>query len=409
MSAAAAWRKFICRACGLVYDEAEGDADGGLAPGTRFEDIPDDWYCPLCGVGKADFEPYEPPQAQRKAAAVGPATAGRRAERGLVIVGAGCAGWTMARTLREFDADTPITMVTGCSGDVYDKPLLSVALNKGLGLPDLIKEDGLQAAAKLGIRLMAHTHAVSISAGASALRTTRGTLNYRHLVLAHGAAPRTAPQLPDHLCWRINDLQAYVAFRKRLAERAVPDGLRVLIAGAGLVGCELANDLALAGFRVTLLDVNPLPLASVLTTQGAQELLQAWRGLPLDFIGNARIAAVAGVGALRRISLEDGRTFEAEEVLAATGLHTPNRLARSAGLDWNDGIAVDAASLRTNVANIHALGDCISIGGKAHRFIEPIHRQAKLIAAHLTGNATDPYRHARPVVRIKTGSRGFTI
>jgi rubredoxin-NAD+ reductase len=404
------WRKFICRACGLIYDEAEGDADSGLAPGTRFEDIPDDWSCPLCGVGKADFEPYQAPRTHRKGAAVlrhGPGN--RRSSTGIVIVGAGCAGWTLARILREYDQNIPITMVTACNGDVYDKPLLSVALHKGLALSDMVRESGLQAAARLGLRLMAQAHAVSISAGASALRTTRGTLKYRHLVLAHGAAPRTAPQLPESLCWRINDLQAYRSFRQRLAERAAPDRQRVLIAGAGLVGCELANDLALAGYRVTLLDMNPLPLAGVLPVQGSQDLLAAWRGLALDFIGNAHIAQVAEAGGLRQVRLEDGRTFEAEEVVAATGLHTPSHLARSAGLAWNGGIAVDAASLRTNVANIHALGDCISIDGNAYRFIEPIHRQARLIAAHLTGNATEPYRHARPVVRIKTGSRGFTI
>ncbi len=51
------WMLFICRACGLIYDEAKGDADSGLAPGTRFADIPDDWACPLCGVTKSDFEP----------------------------------------------------------------------------------------------------------------------------------------------------------------------------------------------------------------------------------------------------------------------------------------------------------------------------------------------------------------
>ncbi|MDB5775368.1 MAG: putative rubredoxin pyridine nucleotide-disulfide oxidoreductase [Herbaspirillum sp.] len=412
-AASPAWRKFICRACGLLYDEAEGDVDGGLAPGTRFDDIPDDWSCPLCGVGKADFEPYEAPQAGRKSTvATRPGIGNRRSDDGIVIVGAGCAGWTLARVLREFDAETPIVMVSACNGDVYDKPLLSVALHKGLALSDLVRESGSTAAARLGVRLIAHTHAVSISAGASTLRTTRGTLKYRQLVLAHGAAPRTAPQLPEGLCWRINDLQAYMAFRKRLGEHAaVPTRQRVLIVGAGLVGCELANDLALAGYPVTLLDVSPLPLAGVLPLQASQDLLAAWRGLPLDFIGNARIAEIAdaGPGAPRRISLEDGRMFEAEQVLAATGLHTPSRLARSAGLDWNDGIAVDAVGLRTNVANIHALGDCISIDGNAHRFIEPIHRQARLIAAHLTGNATEPYRHARPVVRIKTGSRGFTI
>ena len=71
---AALWRQFICKACGLIYDEAEGDADSGIAPGTRFDDIPDDWACPLCGVTKADFEPYEPyephepPAAPRRAA-----------------------------------------------------------------------------------------------------------------------------------------------------------------------------------------------------------------------------------------------------------------------------------------------------------------------------------------------------
>ena len=54
------FRQFICRACGLVYDEALGDPDSGLAPGTRFEDIPDDWACPLCGVTKQDVEALLP-------------------------------------------------------------------------------------------------------------------------------------------------------------------------------------------------------------------------------------------------------------------------------------------------------------------------------------------------------------
>ncbi|NOR34915.1 MAG: rubredoxin [Bacteroidales bacterium] len=42
--------------CGYVYDPEEGDPDSGIAPGTAFEDIPEDWYCPVCGVSKSDFE-----------------------------------------------------------------------------------------------------------------------------------------------------------------------------------------------------------------------------------------------------------------------------------------------------------------------------------------------------------------
>ncbi len=49
-------RIWICRICGWIYDEALGLAEEGIAPGTRFEDIPDSWRCPLCGVGKEDFE-----------------------------------------------------------------------------------------------------------------------------------------------------------------------------------------------------------------------------------------------------------------------------------------------------------------------------------------------------------------
>ena len=52
-------KKYICTVCSYIYDSAVGDPDGGIAPGTAFEDIPEDWVCPLCGVGKEDFEPVE--------------------------------------------------------------------------------------------------------------------------------------------------------------------------------------------------------------------------------------------------------------------------------------------------------------------------------------------------------------
>lgn len=54
-----ATQKWMCESCGLIYDPAEGDPDSGIEPGTAFEDIPEDWYCPVCGAQKADFEPYE--------------------------------------------------------------------------------------------------------------------------------------------------------------------------------------------------------------------------------------------------------------------------------------------------------------------------------------------------------------
>jgi flavin reductase (DIM6/NTAB) family NADH-FMN oxidoreductase RutF/rubredoxin len=50
-------KKYVCNVCGYVYDPEKGDPDGGIKPGTAFEDIPDDWVCPICGVGKDEFSP----------------------------------------------------------------------------------------------------------------------------------------------------------------------------------------------------------------------------------------------------------------------------------------------------------------------------------------------------------------
>ena len=52
-------KKYECEQCGYIYDAAVGDQDGGIAPGTAFEDIPDDWVCPICGMGKEVFVPVE--------------------------------------------------------------------------------------------------------------------------------------------------------------------------------------------------------------------------------------------------------------------------------------------------------------------------------------------------------------
>lgn len=52
-------KKYVCLVCGYIYDPSEGDSDADIAPGTSFEDLPEDWVCPLCGVGKDEFEVYE--------------------------------------------------------------------------------------------------------------------------------------------------------------------------------------------------------------------------------------------------------------------------------------------------------------------------------------------------------------
>lgn len=410
VQAPAPYRQFICHACGWIYDEAEGDADSGLAPGTRFEDIPEDWACPLCGVTKADFSPYEAPSLEalraRAESAAGQGVTGGRGTPGVVIVGAGRAGWQMAEALRALDAQLPITLVTACAGDVYDKPLLSVAMARGLPAEALVKERGADAARRLGVRLLADTHAIHINRAQRQLRTTRGTLRYGELILAHGAQAALPAGLPAALCWRINHLGAYQKLRAALGD-APKD---VLIIGAGLIGSELANDLALGGHRITLLDVQAAPLARWPEEQAGGPLLAAWQGLPIRFLGCATVNAVVRDAQGRyRVDTACGQQIEADQVIVCSGLQTPPRLARSAGLAWQGGIAVDAATLRTSDPHIHALGDCISVNGQVSRFIEPIARQARTIAAAIAGGEAVPYEHRAAPVRVKTSSQPLTL
>ncbi|PIT90304.1 MAG: rubredoxin [Candidatus Komeilibacteria bacterium CG10_big_fil_rev_8_21_14_0_10_41_13] len=51
-------QKYICTVCDHIYDPKVGDPDSGIAPGTEFKDIPDDWFCPVCKVGKSYYVPY---------------------------------------------------------------------------------------------------------------------------------------------------------------------------------------------------------------------------------------------------------------------------------------------------------------------------------------------------------------
>ena len=431
---------YICNACGLLYDERVGDPDSGLEPGTRFADIPNDWSCPLCGVSKDDFVLYQKivpvstrreakqdarydvhhsRQQQSQGAERGDATGqpiafsgtteGRtsrrsgRSDDGIVIVGAGSAGWQVAQALRERDATLAITLVTGCSGDLYDKPMLSVAHAKNIAPVSLVRERGVDAADRLRLRLRPHTFATGISTRSHWLRTTRGSLRYRKLILAQGARSRSLDNLPESLCWRINHLDAYLRFRRAL-ETVDGASRQIIIVGAGLVGCELANDLALAGHRITLLDIGQHPLSAWLPQPAATALMAAWHLLPIKFIGNVAVASVAADGTRRVVTTVCGMKMIADDVIGATGLEVDRQIADSGALKWQNGIAVEASSLATSAPDVYALGDCISIDGKASRYIEPIMRQAQAIAADITGVDPAPYVPRSPLLLVKTSS-----
>ena len=396
------WLTYICKACGLLYKEEDGDPDSGLAPGTRFEDIPEDWFCPLCGVTKADFVLHVVLDKKQftKNQSADQTNFSRSNFSDVLIIGAGKAGWEVAKAIRAQSDDLSISIVTGCNGELYEKPQLSNALLKKIQMDRMVLQTGEHAAKQLGVKLFASTHAVHISHHNQQLRTTKGVFKYKYLVIAHGAKPIRHPLLSAQDCWHVNHLSTYRELRKTL------DGKKsqIAIIGAGLIGCELANDLALAGHQIALLDAAQRPLAHLIPEAASEALMKSWQALNIQFYGEQQIEQMSHQDGKKVLSMQSGLSLKVDEIVLCMGLQPDSSLAKSAGIEWNQGISVDPQTLKTNVENIFALGDCISVDGKVSRYIEPILRQAQVIANQIAGDQSIVFTTNTLPIRIKTSS-----
>jgi rubredoxin-NAD+ reductase len=408
------WLTYICKACGLLYKEEEGDPDSGIAPGTRFEDIPDDWSCPLCGVSKEDFELYDTSDAVKVSggACIKSTSAGNKVKgwtalknSDVVIIGAGKAGWQAAQALRGLNKDISISIVTACAGDLYEKPMISVAVAKHIDAKSLIKETGVEAAARLGVNLYANTHAIGLSPQTNQLRTTRGTFKFGHLIIAQGSKPICMPNIGLKDCWHVNHVESYTKLRAAIQDTHS----KIAIIGAGLIGCELSNDLAMAGHDIELIDLSSLPLGRLLPDLASKKLLQAWGSLPIQFHGGVKVDGIASENAKKKINLSSGDILEVDHIVMAIGLKTEPDLVKNAKLDWNNGLAVNPKTLQSSAPNIYGLGDCISIDGEASRYIEPILRQADVIAKQICGQKDFHYENRALPIRVKTSSLQIRI
>ena len=316
----------------------------------------------------------------------------------LVIVGSGLAAWTVARELRKRDAAQAITLISRDNGDFYSKPLLSNALAAGKTAAQLIGTPRATMAAQLGVTVLSETTVYAVAPEARTLQTSAGPVAYRQLVLATGADPVRLPlagNAADQVL-SVNDWNDYAVFRQRL------DGARrVVVVGAGLIGCEFANDLALAGYAVTVVDPGTQPLGRLLPAAAGDWVQAALRGVGIDFRFGASVQAVdrAAAGALA-LTLSDGAVLEADLVLSAVGLTPRLELARAAGLAVNRGIVVND-QLQTSDPAIYAVGDGAEADGQWLPFVMPLMQAARTLAAHLAGDAVHLRYPAMPVV-VKT-------
>ena len=328
----------------------------------------------------------------------------------IIIVGSGLAGYTLARELRKLDKTVSLLIITADDGGFYSKPMLSNAFAQGKDAAQLVTQSTTQMAAQLGATIMTGTRVTAIDTANRKIETGAGAFEYAKLVLAVGAQPIRLPLQGDaaDLVISVNHVSDYALFRNRLAQAPAGAGSRVTILGAGLIGCEFADDLAGAGHKVTLVDPNPLPLAALAPAALSRRLHAglAGRGVALR-LGTTAARIDQGADGLR-VTLADGGTIETDVVLSAVGLRPDLRLAQAAQLTTGRGVAIDVYG-QTSAPDVYALGDCAEYthhedGSKRTLpYIAPLMTAARAIARTLAGQATPIELKAAPVI-VKTPS-----
>jgi 3-phenylpropionate/trans-cinnamate dioxygenase ferredoxin reductase subunit len=315
--------------------------------------------------------------------------------RGVVIVGAGQAGFQTAVSLRAEGYEEPITIIGDEPHLPYQRPPLSKGFMTG---GQEIEATELRPATFYSdkrIRMMMGEVAVEIDTAANSVMLPKGArVDYDALVLAVGARNRPLP-IPgadlDGVCY-LRDRHEAVIIRERLDAAE-----NIVVIGGGFIGLELAAAARSHGKSVTVLEAQPrlMPRVVAPILSAFYRDLHTAQGVCVGL--DAAVSEILGDGSkARAVVLSDGTVLPADLVLVGIGVIPNAELAASAGLEIANGIVVDEY-LRTSVPNIYAIGDCAAhpnpFAGALVR-IESVQNavdQAKCVAGAIVGRA-QPYR-----------------
>ena len=303
---------------------------------------------------------------------------------GIVIVGAGHAGFQLAASLRQHGFDGGITLIGDEPVLPYQRPPLSkdyldgkIGLDLLLMRPEAFYRDHR-------IDYLAGNAVSEIDRTGKSLRLASGErLGYGHLVLATGARNRVPP-LPgidlEGVCY-LRTLAETDELRRRLAAAE-----RIVVIGAGFIGLEFAAVARAHGKPVRVVELTERAMGRVVSVPTSQFFAAAHRGTGVELLFGVQAARIAAhAGKVDHVELASGERLGADLVLVSVGVVPNGELAAAAGLAVANGIVVDATLLTADPA-ISAIGDCAAF--------PCLHAEGRSTRLEAVQNAAD---HARCV------------
>jgi nitrite reductase (NADH) large subunit len=319
-----------------------------------------------------------------------------------VIVGAGVAAQQCAERLRRRDPSAGILMLSREEFPAYTRIWLPEVISGKKAPADLaFKPAAWYAEQRIDARYGVRVEGIDRRAGELAVVGPSGAerIGYDDLVLATGAAARRFPYGAPGIAgmFTLRTAADALAIKAYIAERAPK---RIGVIGGGLLGLELATALAaLAGPRVTVVEVFPYLLPRQVDPSGGAYIRRHLETKGIDFVMGRKIAAVAGGGRVAGVEYEGGGTETFDLLLQQVGIVPETGLAKEAGLAAGAGVVVDD-QLRTSDPAIRAIGDCAEHRGVVYGIIPACLEQAEAAAASLAGEASS-YAGTTPKAQLK--------
>ncbi|MGI9462822.1 MAG: NAD(P)/FAD-dependent oxidoreductase [Aestuariivirgaceae bacterium] len=307
---------------------------------------------------------------------------GKALKSDYVIVGAGPAGVAACETLRQQDPDGSILLLSGEAEPPYSRMAIPYVLTGLIGEPGtyLRKKDDHYKGRSISVH---HSTASKVDTSKKTMiLSDGGSCAYGKLLIATGASPIKPPveglDLPGvHHCWTLEDARA-------IADLAA-EGSRVVLMGAGFIGCIILEAIAARGTKLTVVEAEDRMVPRMMNDT-AGNLIKKWcedKGMTVHT--STRVTKLSQDGDAIKVEMDNGKSTVADLVVVATGVRANTSFLKGTGIKINEGVVVNDR-LESSVAGVFAAGDCaegpdFSTGGWSVHAIQPTASEHGRIAA----------------------------
>lgn len=316
----------------------------------------------------------------------------------LILIGNGMAGVrTIEEVLNVSGEEFEITIFGSEPHPNYNRILLSKVLQGDTEVKDITLNDW-EWYQENNIQLHTGETVIKIDAEMKTVFSDSGRVErYDELILATGSNPFILPiagaDKKGVTAFRdISDTDEMLEASKKYKKAAV--------IGGGLLGLEAARGLLNLGMDVSVIHLAPSLMERQLDPIAGKLLQKELENQGMKFLLEKQTEAIIGNDRAEGLRFKDGTEIEADLVVMAVGIKPNTKLAKESGLSVNRGIIVNDY-LQTNIPHVYAVGECAEHDGIAYGLVAPLYEQAKVLAKHICGNHTDPYKGSVVSTQLK--------